>query len=256
MLIVEPAVWWASGPTNANAFPPPLKEGATDVGHRLATLRVACSNVRRDVPAPGALIAALLRDQGPDVVPRPGASIVIVYDAVTFVSSVYGMLVTAKTLLDVLAPLVTRAIAPGEVLRGFNKGTFDNEPKVPGGALLNWLRLHSGSGTPESRSAAKLFQIFKRDGARWINQAVKWRDAVVHSGRLISFIPMQATVVRSVKTVREDEVVGPLMPDRTPVVAYANGLLQSAAALVDEAVRCLPGVDESLLSSTDTPVKT
>jgi hypothetical protein len=196
------------------------------------------------------LIAAILRDKGPDFPVRPDFSTFVVYEAMTFVSDVYGMLVTLKTLLDVFAPLVTRAIAPGEVLRGFNKDTFEGASRVPGGNLLNWLKFHSGADTAEGRCAAQLFEIVKREVFRWIATAVKWRDAAVHSGRLMTFIPMHVVVKRTFKTIREDEVVGPFMPDKTPVVSYANDLLRDAAELVDTSVRLLPGVDTSLLASS------
>lgn len=104
------------------------------------------------------------------------------------------------------------------------------------------------AGTAQGRAANELLDLFKSEVPRWIAPMVKWRDAATHHGRLFEFIPMHASVVRSFKTIQEDEVVGPSMPDGTPVAAYATSLLKDAADLVFAVVRALPGVNTSLLT--------
>jgi hypothetical protein len=91
-------------------------------------------------------------------------------------------------------------------------------------------------------------EILRPEVAGWIGTAIRWRDAAVHDGSLISFVQMQASVTRTLKTAEESEVTGPLMPDHTPVAEYARRLLSNVTRLVERSVRVLPEVDDSLLA--------
>jgi len=246
VVFVAPSSAWALGLLNPNAFPIPLKRHAQDLAHRLAAFRVACENVVRDVPQPSALVAKLRKISGPDFAPTDDKPIVAIYDAMTFVGSLYGMLVTMKTLLDVYAPMITDAVTPKERLKGFNSGKFEGAIG-PGGKVLNWLLKQSQLRTVGGECASKLLEILRPEVAGWIATAIGWRDAAVHDGSL-QFVQMQATVSRTIKTVEESEVVGPLMPDHTPVAEYARQLLAKVTSLLERSVRVLPGVDPSLLS--------
>jgi hypothetical protein len=235
-----------------NAFPEPLRPSAHDVAHRLAAFALACQHVVRDVPQATRLTRAFDQDTGPDVLPTPEKPLLVMYEAASFVSSVYGMLLTLKSLLDVYAPFVTGALSPAERLRGFNKETFEGMPKVPGANLLKWLRNHANRGDDVGRCSGQLYAILKQEIEGWISPAVRWRDQAAHAGRLIEFVPMQARVIRSLKTISESDVVGPLMPDRTPVSAYAQKLLDNTVSLIGKTVRLLPHVETSLLSPAIT----
>src|SRR6185312_7319048 len=179
VVFVAPSSAWALGLLNPNAFPIPLKRHAQDLAHRLAAFRVACENVVRDVPQPSALVAKLRKISGPDFAPTDDKPIVAIYDAMTFVGSLYGMLVTMKTLLDVYAPMITDAVTPKERLKGFNSGKFEGAIG-PGGKVLNWLLKQSQLRTVGGECASKLLEILRPEVAGWIATAIGWRDAAVH----------------------------------------------------------------------------
>lgn len=250
MVIADKTSWWANRILSQEAFPEELRTFAASVAHSLAAFRLACESVTRDVPRPHKLIDEVFRMMGnTDFEPPAEKPILLMYESMAFTGTVYGMLITLKSLLDAHTPLVTKALVPGETLRGFNKGSVNGTPDVPGGRLLNWLQKQSKRQDDVGRQSGELHALFDQAIGQWIGTAVKWRDAIAHHGGLPGLMPMQAPVLRTMKSVRGDEVVGPFMPDGTSVIPYAEQTLAQTVELIGRSLRLLPSVDALRLSA-------
>jgi len=248
MIFADPTSLWAAGILNSDAFPLPLRRDAATVAHCLAAFRLACETVIRDVPKAPQLISRIIEMMGPhDFAPTPEKPIVFLYETMSFTGSVYGMLITTKSLFDVCAPLVTRSLVATEVVKMFSKEAVNGVPKVPGGKLLNWLDTHARRGGDIGERSKSLHALFRGAIDAWLGVAIKWRDDVAHYGGLKGLEMMAVPVKRTNRSVREDEVVGPFMPDGTPVALYADQLLNRTLDLIGQTVRLLPSVDAARL---------
>jgi hypothetical protein len=249
VVFVDPASWWAMRLLNQEAFAERLRDKVVRLAHTLAVFRLACDSAAFDqVPRPWMLIEEVQKMMGPnDQAPRPGERLVVVSEKMSHTANVYAMLITAKNVFDAHAPLLTMALDPKEVVKGFNKQTVNGTPEVVGGKVLNWLDRHSRREGEVGRRSGELHALFDQAVREWLGTAVKWRDDITHHGGLNAFVPLHAPVNRTMKTIQGGEVIGPLMPDGTHVVDYTQGLLEKVVGLVTTSIRLLPEVDPSRL---------
>lgn len=176
--------------------------------------------------------------------PRPDKPAVLVLHNLSFVSGLYSSLIAAKSFLDLYSRLISGLLVPSSNVFGFNRGTFRGK-KVAGGKFLKWL---DGSTPRTFERREELLSVLSRHIDDWAEEAVGYRDAVVHSGTIAGMTEALVPLDKALKDLRESDVVVPMMPGGEPVTDYSGRLLRSVRSAASETLPLLPDIDGGLLA--------
>jgi hypothetical protein len=247
IIVVDRHFAAASALFNPNAFPQRVKREAAVCGDRLAILAHSVEIVMRE-PAldRSRLLQTIREDQAfKGYSPHPDKPAVLILHNLSFVSGLNSALIAAKSLLDLYSRLVARLLVPSANVFSFGKGTYKGR-RVAGGSFLNWL----DKSTPQSfEHRDELPLAFLRHVDDWADQAVAYRDAVVHFGVIIGITEAQIPLYKALADLRESDVVLPTMPDGEPVSDYCWHLLCSVREAAWQTLQLLPEVNLELLST-------
>jgi hypothetical protein len=153
-------------------------------------------------------------------------------------------LIAVKSLLDFYARLMARLIVPKATVFGFSKDTYKGR-KIVGGRFLKWIE----SSTPSTFvHRQKLLAVLVASIDAWIQEAVGYRDAVVHEGGIPGLTEVMAALDMPPDDLQEDDLVMPMMPNGVAVTEYCELLVQRAGALIAETIVLLPDIDVTLVS--------
>lgn len=247
VVIVGPHFAKASALFNPNAFPPHAKADAAACSDRFAMLTHSVGLVLNEPGLDPSHLLQQLRENRAfgDFVPPPDKPCVVTFHDLSFLGGVYATLISLKSLLDLYARLIAKLLVPTATVFGFKSGRYKGR-NVSGGSFLTWIEKSAPKGYPKRE---QLLMLLLEHISGWIDQAVSYRDAVVHD-RMVGGI-REACVAfnRPVARLRDSDVILPTMEDGQPVVEYCRMLEVRAHRLVVETIALLPGVEFRLLAS-------
>ena len=241
VVMVDPHFWRAAALFNPNAFPENSRGDASRCGDRLAILAHSVEIVMNE---PG-LNRSRLLDQiraepaFKDFKASADKPAVLIFHNLHFVSGLYSALIALKSLLDLYARLVGRLIDPKATVFGFSSGQYKGQ-NLSGGKFLRWLE---GSTPVAFQNRERLVSIFLCHIDRWLNQAVSYRDAVVHDGAIPNLREVMVPLDKELSGIAASDLSLPTMPDGTSVTGYCEQLVANTRALLAETLPLLPGID-------------
>ncbi len=174
---------------------------------------------------------------------KPNKSIVAIYDSITHIHAMHGLLYSLKSFLDVYASFMANTIGTkGQtVLFGRKKGKYNG---ISGGRLLDWI---SNSAPSSFTKKKELCSVIEKHSTEWISEAVDYRDTLSHYGDIDNFVDMHLSREDGEDTKLEN-IVMPTMPNGKELVEYADYLAHSLIEFIKETVIFLPNVNMDLLS--------
>jgi len=246
IIIVDRHFAAASALFNPNGFPERVRGVALACGDRLAILAHSVDIVMREPALDRSRLLQEIRENKAfdGFSPRPDKPAVLVLHNLNFVSGLYSSLIAAKSFLDLYSRLVAGLLVPSSNVFGFNRGTFRGR-KVAGGKFLKWL---DGSTPRSFEKREELLAVLSRHIDGWADQAVAYRDAVVHSGTIIGLTEAHVPLDKALGDLRESDVVLPMMPNGDAVTDYCWRLLRSVRSAASETLPLLPDLDLGVLS--------
>ena len=216
---------------NANRYPDDLKETAESCGDRFSLLLYYATILEPQLNMDAACFLAQLNQYAVKLqfTDRSWTECIASYHSVVHTASVHGMLFNLKSFLDSLAYLWGRMVAPNCSVHMFSRKNVNGD-KIAGGALINWLRKSAPSDCP---AAGPLAQHLEDHSRRWITQAVKHRDDLIHYGGIRGLQGLSASVQEHMPRFSPTDLRRPTMPNDEPVTDYCRQL----ATNVEEFVR-------------------
>ena len=164
-----------------------------------------------------------------------------VYHGAAGLAMLHGFLVTLKSLLDVVASAWALTVKPRCGIRAFRKGKVDGI-ELSGGKLVNWLRGEGQQHHPKTLPAA---DTIVQHSQEWITQAVRYRDWVVHYGRLPGLTPLaivldntnvdvEETGTMPRRVYAESEVLPPRLEDGREVDVFCADITKRTNRFLQE----------------------
>ncbi len=244
--IVGPEKFEALGMLNPNAFPKGLRPSAMACADQLAltsySIRVIRKAIYQDLKK---LIEELHGNPSfKDFVPNPQKPTLVICRQIDFQAGVQSFFITIKSVLDIYARIVAKAIMPESKFFGFGKKKFKGR-KIPGGCLLNFLE----RSVPRSCIyKEKVIEIIVSHIDDWISDVVDARDAIVHDGVLKSIIPMHVPMLKKPHEITEKDIILPSIQKEGDILGYCHDVRKNIGCMLKETLVLLPSVDTKLLA--------
>jgi len=244
--ITSPEKWKALGILNPNAFPSGLKPSAMVCADQLALISYSIRIIRKAIYEDlKKLIEELHRNTSfKDFVPNPQKPALVICRQVDFQAGVQSFFITAKSMLDIYARIVVKAIMPESNFFGFGKKKFQGR-KISGGRLLNFLE---GSVPRSYTYRGKLIEILVNHINDWISDVVEARDAIVHDGVLKNIMPMHVPMLKKPHEITEKDIILPSIQKKGDILDYCHDVWKNIDSMLKETLVLLPGVDTKLFA--------
>ena len=246
IIIVDRHFAEASALFNPSAYPEQVRSDATSGGDRLAILTHSVELVMREPALDRSRLLQEIRENKAFMgfSPDPDKPAVLVLHNLNFVSGLYSALIAAKSFLDIYSRLIARSLVPSASVFGFSRANYKGR-RLSGGRFLKWIE----SSAPRSfEHRERLVKILLAHVGEWADQAVAYRDAVVHDGVVVGLTEALVPLDKALCELRETDVVLPTMPDGVAVTDYCMRLVRSTRSLACDTLPLLRDVDLSLLS--------
>jgi hypothetical protein len=176
--------------------------------------------------------------------PDPSKPIVIEYHNAKFLASLHLVLYATKSFLDVYAQLISKLIVPNAQVFGFNEGNVGGK-KTKGGRLINWLR----DSSPDTYTNATILASAIQDNVySWIEEAISWRDSLIHHGEIPNLRPMMLFPQCQLSEVKPNDVFLPQMPNGSSVLTYCEELRKNLCSFIGKTIKLLPNIEFSLVN--------
>jgi hypothetical protein len=246
IIIVDRNFAEASALFNPNAFPARVRSDAASCGDRLAILTHSVEIVMREPALDRSRLLQEIRENKAfaGFSPKPDKLVVLVLHNLNFVSGLYSALIAVKSFLDLYSRLIARSLVPSASVFGFSSANYKGR-SLSGGRFLKWIE---GSGPQSFENRERLVEILLAHVGEWADQAVVYRDAVIHHGAIVGLTEALVPLDKELNELRETDVVLAMMPDGVAVTDYCMRLVRSTRALACETLPLLPDVDLTLLS--------
>ena len=246
VMIVDPHFWKAAALFNPNAFPETVRGHAATCGDRLAILTHSVEIVMNE---PGLNRSRLLEQIRADpgfkgFKPQQDKPAILVFHNLHFVSGLYSALIALKSLLDLYSRLVAGLLVPKATVFGFSSGQYEGR-NISGGKFLRWIE-RSAPTTFENREI--LVSVFLGHINRWVDEAVSYRDAVVHDGFIRGLREVMVPLDKTLTELNAGDLLLPMMPDGTAVTEYCDRLVAQTRTLMAETLPLLPSIDTGQLA--------
>jgi len=246
VLLLGPENWEASHVFNTNAFPKHVADLVISCMDCLSMFTFSISqvepNIKRD--RKGFLRGLRTNKAFDGVTPDPNKPIVIVYHNAMFLVALHLVLYSMKSFLDVYAQLVSKLIVPNATVFGFNEANVDGK-KIKGGRLVNWL-IESAPNT--YTNASSLASAIKDNVSSWIEEAINWRDKLIHHGEIPNLHPMRVFPQCEPHNVKTNDILLPQMPNGRDVITYCEETRKNLHQFIRETFKLLPDIDFSLVN--------
>ena len=246
IVIVDRHFAEASALFNPNAFPAVIRGEASSCGDRLAILTHSVEIVVREPALDRSRLLKEIRENKAFTGFTPSADkpAVLVLHNLAFVSGLYSSFIAVKSLLDLYSRLIARSLVPSASIFGFNRANYKGR-NLSGGRFLKWME----KSAPRSfDSRERLVAILLTHINDWVNEAVAYRDAVVHDGFIAGITEAMVPLDKALTELRETDVQLPMMPGEIAITDYCTRLVGSVRALISETLPLLPNIDLGLLS--------
>lgn len=246
IVIVDRYYAEASALFNPNAFAARVTAEAASCGDRLAILTHSVQIVIREPALDRSRLLEEIRQNNAfaGFTPSPDKPAVLVLHNLDFVSGLYSALIAVKSLLDLYSRLIARSLVPSASVFGFGSGNYKGRI-ISGGRFLRWI---DGSAPRSFENRERLLAILLTHVDNWVDQAVTYRDAVVHDGFIVGMTEAMVPLNKALNELHENDVVLPMMPHGVAVTDYCSHLVRSARALVSETLPLLPEVNLGLVA--------
>jgi len=244
--IIGPEKWKALEILNPNAFPSGLKPGALACADQLALISYSTRMIRKAVDEDLKKLIKELNHNAAfkDFIPDPQKPALVICRHIDFQAGVQSFFITTKSVLDIYARMISKAIVPKSDLFSFGKAPFKGK-KITVGTLLNFLE----KSVPRSYSdRGKLVEILVSHINDWISDAVEARDAIVHDGVLKNIIEMHVPMLKKPQEITADDIILPSIQGKGSILGYCQGIRQNIDRMLKETLVLLPGVDTKLLA--------
>ena len=246
IIIVDRHFADASALFNPNAFSQMVRNDASMCADRLAILTHSVEIV---ISEPGLDRSRLLKEirrnkAFNDFVPQPDKPAVLVLHNLNFLSGLYSTLIALKSLLDLYSRLIAKLLVPSASVDGLNRGSYRGR-NIPRGRFLMWIEC---SAPKSFQNREKLVSVFLGHIDSWVDEAISYRDGVVHDGSIPGINEARLPLIKALSQLRETDVILPIMPGGVEVIDYCSRLVKSTRTLVAETLPLLPGVDVTLLA--------
>ena len=244
--LLGPESWEASHVFNSNAFP---EHVADLVILCMDSLSIFTFSIRQVEPYierdRRGFMGALGTNKAFDgFTPDPKKPVVIVYHNALFLVALHLVLYSMKSFLDVYAQLVSRLIVPNATVFGFNAANVDGR-RIKGGRLINWL---TESAPNTYTNASALASAIKDNVSSWIEEAINWRDKLIHHGEIPNLHPMRVFPQCELHNVKTNAILLPQMPNGINVITYCEETRKNLYQFIRETFILLPDIDFNLVN--------
>lgn len=245
VVIVGPESWQSFGILNPNAFPSYLRPDVMFCGDKLALISYSVKIIQKEIDKDLNKFINKINygDEFKDFIPDPQKPILVTYHNIGFQVGVQSVFIAAKSMLDIYARIISKSIDPKSKLFGFKKGTFRGK-KIIGGSLLNWIKCNAPNSYTNKE---KLIEILNAHIDNWVSDAVKFRDDIVHEGRLKGLIEMCVPLLKQSRKIEMDEIILPIIRDKGNVLEYCKQIQKNINHILKETLILLPNVNTKLL---------
>lgn len=245
VFLVGPENWEASNVFNPNAFPEYVRGLAVSCMDCLSMLSFSVNQVGPNIKSDRVeFLKGLRTNKAFDgFTPDPNKPIVIVYHNAKFLAALHLVLYSTKSFLDVYAQLISKLIIPNATIFGFNEGNV-NSKKIKGGRLINWLIQSAPSTYTNARILASAIQD---NVSSWIEEAINWRDRLIHDGEIPNLRPMMVFPQCELRRVKPNNIFLPQMPNGSNVITYCEEIRKNLYRFIRETFKMLPDIDFGLV---------
>ena len=146
------------------------------------------------------------------------------YHGVVYLAALYGSLISLKSLFDNLTQIILKLLKIKTDVKYFKKGKI-NGKEIAGGDVVNVLRNNCSKQCEEK--AEKLARVIEIHSEKWITQAVRYRDAVVHEHEIPGIKHMRVILISGKREYSKNDILMPEMEDGIPVIDYCQNLLRN-----------------------------
>ena len=246
IFLVGPENWEASNVFNPNAFPEYARGIVFSCIDCLSMLIFSANQVGPNIESDRVeFLKGLQTNKAFEgFTPDTNKPIVIVYHNAKFLAAFHLVLYSIKSFLDVYTQLVTKLIDPNAGIFGFNEGNV-NGTKIKGGRLINWL-IKSAPNTYTNSTVLAL--TIQENVSSWIEEAVNWRDNLIHHGELPNLRPMMVLPQYELHKIKLNDIFPPQTPDGGDVITYCEKTKKNMYRFIIETFKLLPGIDFSLVN--------
>lgn len=230
---------------NPNAFPQDLHEKVWVCADKLALMHYSLQIIQREINND---LIKFVKELNTGKAwsgfnPDPQKDIIAIYHSMNFQAGLQSFFISAKSVLDIYAQIVSKLIQPQSSLFGFNKGNY-RETRWVGGAVLNWIDRNS----PASYSNREhLIELLINHISNWISSVVGYRDQIVHHGNINVLGEMCVPLLKSPQHIRKDEIILPTIKNEGDLLEYCNYTLQNIYRMLKETLPLLPNLDFKLI---------
>ena len=176
--------------------------------------------------------------------PDPDKPCVVIYHNAKFLIALHLVLYSVKSFLDLYAQLASKLIVPNSTIFGFNEGTVDGQ-QIKGGRLVNWL---TESVPSTFTNASVLASAIRNNSSLWIEEAVNWRDSLIHHGEIPNLRPMMVLLQCELHKVKAHHVLLPQMPNTKDIATYCNETRNNLFRFIRETFILLPDINFDLVT--------
>lgn len=242
VVIVGPESWKSFGVLNPNAFPPCLKPDVMACADKLALISYSIQIIQREVDRDlSEFVKELNRNNAAfkGFIPDPEKPAEAIYHNMGFQLGVQSFFITTKSMLDIYARIIQKAIKPDSTPCDFNKAIIRGK-EVAGGRVLNFLE----RCVPKSyENKEKLIGVLRRHIDNWIGDAVKLRDEIAHKGILSDLREMRVPLSKKPQQITKDDIILPTIRDKGDLSKYCAFILKGIGHMLEETLVLLPNVD-------------
>lgn len=171
--------------------------------------------------------------------------VVAIYDGVSYITELHGILYSLKSFLDIFAFFLCGSIDISLKGMTFSSKNIDGQ-NLSGGNVINWLRSSAPSSFANREALAITIETHSR---KWITKTVEYRDRLTHYGDLPGFLDMHVNVIsHPIQNITKQSIVHPYMPDGIELLTYNDNLVINLVAFIEEAAKQLPFVKMGMLN--------
>ena len=153
------------------------------------------------------------REIAPALPKKESKTFIVYYHGVGYLSALYGILISLKSLLDILAVLIYKSLPVNAKFDGWG----DKGKRVIN-ALTNNV---SHQYKPKADYLKRAIEC-RWEG--WIGEAVRYRDEIVHRGDISELGHLKAILTGEKRQYSKDDILRPKMPNGSYVDEYCKNL--------------------------------
>jgi len=219
---------------NENAYPVHLEKEVGFCGKKLSMFLYACRKYQVDIISSRDELSKEIIKNWAELnalsAEKTDFNFVIAHDDLPHDSSFYLVFYELKSFLDVFAKLLCKMLNEKVSPVAFKHGVV-REKRYAGAGFPDWiLKLRVAN----CRSKQELHDTIIRHSAKWITQAVDFRDTLCHHKEIDGYKPTYYLMPKHAASFDMDLFRLPEMPDGTRTPHYVTAIRECLGVFVDE----------------------